>query len=110
MVVCPASVWTGGGRRLRRFRLCRLAFLSDHHLVKKEWNPRIIYTTNSGFGPVGEWADKPSFDMIAQSFAGILVKQGGGPTKGDPERGLVDWTFSDEVGVRFSQRSCMGRF
>ena len=59
-------------------------------------NPGLIYCTNSGFGPKGEWAEKPSFDGIAQAFSGAMVHQGGGPTQGTPS--LVSWAFSDEVG------------
>ena len=48
----------------------------------RRWNPGVIYTSNSGFGPAGEWAEKPSFDGIAQAFSGAMVEAGGGPTQG----------------------------
>merc|ERR1719161_1150423 len=81
------------------FRVGELARQGVSYERCKEWNPRVIYTTNSGFGHLGEWADKPSFDGIAQAFAGINIEQGSGATKGNPERGLVGWAFSDEVGA-----------
>merc|ERR1719487_1830872 len=64
--------------------------------VVKEWNPRIIYVSNSGFGPTGEWAERASFDGMAQSFTGITTVQGGGPSH---EPRLVEWAFSDVVGA-----------
>ena len=78
------------------FRSGALARMGLPYERCREWNPRIIYTANSGFGPKGEWAEKPSFDGIAQAFSGAMVHQGGGPTQGTPS--LVSWAFSDEVG------------
>jgi crotonobetainyl-CoA:carnitine CoA-transferase CaiB-like acyl-CoA transferase len=66
------------------------------------WNPQLIYTSNSGWGPVGEHAERPSFDGIAQAYAGCAVEQGGGPTNGTPQ--LVGWAFTDEIGaLNYSQ-------
>ena len=45
----------------------------------KEWNPNIIYASNGGFGPKGDWAFRGSFDAVAQGFSGWMVSQGGGP-------------------------------
>jgi crotonobetainyl-CoA:carnitine CoA-transferase CaiB-like acyl-CoA transferase len=42
-------------------------------------NPRLIYATNSGFGPKGPWRERGSFDVVAQGMGGIMVAQGGGP-------------------------------
>ena len=61
-----------------------------------EINPALIYASNSGFGDRGEWAQRPSFDAIAQSFAGAATAMGGGPSH---EPRLIEWTFSDEVGA-----------
>ena len=36
----------------------------------KKINDKIIFCSNSGFGPVGEWAKRPSFDLAAQAFTG----------------------------------------
>ena len=43
-------------------------------------NPSLIYASNSGFGPEGEWAPRPSYDGMAQAFAGVLLSNGGGPS------------------------------
>ncbi|MBI2761297.1 MAG: CoA transferase [Chloroflexi bacterium] len=45
----------------------------------REVNPRLIYATNSGFGPKGPWRERGSFDIVAQGMGGIMVAQGGGP-------------------------------
>lgn len=47
--------------------------------VLKEINPRLIYATNSGFGPKGAWRDRGSFDVVAQGMGGLMIAQGGGP-------------------------------
>lgn len=39
--------------------------------VVKAWNPNIIYASNSGFGPTGEWSTRPSYDGMAQAFTGV---------------------------------------
>ncbi|CAG1770779.1 partial Acetyl-CoA:oxalate CoA-transferase, partial [uncultured bacterium] len=47
-------------------------------------NPRIVYTSISGFGQVGPWADRPGFDLIAQGMAGVMSvtgAPGGDPVK-----------------------------
>mmetsp|Transcript_113774 Transcript_113774/g.332305 ORF Transcript_113774/g.332305 Transcript_113774/m.332305 type:complete len:455 (-) Transcript_113774:107-1471(-) len=62
----------------------------------KEWNPNIIYASNSGYGPVGAWAMRPSYDAVAQGFAGSMNKQGGGPSHEPKE---IQFAFSDEVGA-----------
>ncbi len=45
----------------------------------KQVNPKLIYATNSGFGPEGEWAQRGSFDVVAQGMSGAMVSQAGGP-------------------------------
>ena len=50
----------------------------------KQWNPAIIYATNSGFGAEGEWAERGSFDLMCQAFSGATVSQGGGPSHVSP--------------------------
>jgi formyl-CoA transferase/CoA:oxalate CoA-transferase len=43
-------------------------------------NPRIIYSSVTGFGSEGPYRDRPGFDPLAQAMAGIMTLQGfGGP-------------------------------
>jgi formyl-CoA transferase len=44
-------------------------------------NPRLVYTSISGFGQTGPWADRPGFDLMAQAMSGIMSVTGypGGP-------------------------------
>ena len=58
-------------------------------------NPRLIYATNSGFGPEGEWAKRGSFDVVAQGMSGAMVALGGGPG----ERPITaPWGLADQTG------------
>ena len=60
-------------------------------------NPRLIYTSISGFGQTGPNADRPGFDLIAQGMSGIMSVTGapdGAPVKcgvpiADLEVGLI---------------------
>jgi crotonobetainyl-CoA:carnitine CoA-transferase CaiB-like acyl-CoA transferase len=47
----------------------------------KDINPRLIYTSISGFGQTGPWADRPGFDLMAQAMSGVMSVTGypGGP-------------------------------
>ena len=49
--------------------------------VLKDINPRLIYTSISGFGQTGPWADRPGFDLMAQAMSGVMSVTGypGGP-------------------------------
>jgi len=78
------------------FRVGVLDRLGYSYDVVKEWNPKIIYAQNSGFGEQGEWSDRASYDGIAQAFTGVMTFMGGGPSH---EPMPVEWAFSDEVGA-----------
>lgn len=58
-------------------------------------NERLIYATNSGFGPEGEWRDRGSFDHVSQGMSGAMIAQGGGP---GAEPMSVTWGLADQVG------------
>jgi crotonobetainyl-CoA:carnitine CoA-transferase CaiB-like acyl-CoA transferase len=47
----------------------------------KHINPRLVYTSISGFGQTGPWADRPGFDLMAQAMSGVMSVTGypGGP-------------------------------
>ena len=64
----------------------------------KAWNPRIIMVGNSGFGPTGEWAERASFDGMAQSFTGITTVQGGGPSCGVETRSTLASLYDSPSG------------
>jgi formyl-CoA transferase len=44
-------------------------------------NPKLVYTSISGFGQTGPWADRPGFDLMAQAMSGVMSVTGyaGGP-------------------------------
>ena len=58
-------------------------------------NPRIVYASQSGFGPRGFWAEKPAFDPLAVGMSGAMVSQGGGPGKPPV---LINWGIADQTG------------
>ena len=66
--------------------------------VCKQWNPQLLYCSNSGFGPTGEWSPRPSYDGMAQAISGALSFNGGGPSHAPRP---LPWTFSDVVGGNY---------
>ncbi len=61
----------------------------------KAVNPKLIYATNSGFGPEGEWSTRGSFDIVSQGMSGAMVAQAGGP--GNTPYNSA-WGLADQVG------------
>jgi crotonobetainyl-CoA:carnitine CoA-transferase CaiB-like acyl-CoA transferase len=61
----------------------------------RELNPRLIYATNSGFGPNGPWRERGSFDVVAQGMSGAMVAAGGGPNNVPVSS---PWGLADQVG------------
>ncbi len=39
-------------------------------------NPKLVYTSISGFGQTGPWADRPGFDLMAQAMSGVMSVTG----------------------------------
>ena len=44
--------------------------------VLKDVNPHLVYTSISGFGQTGPWADRPGFDLMAQAMSGVMSVTG----------------------------------
>jgi len=42
----------------------------------REINPKLVYTSISGFGQNGPWADRPGFDLMAQAMSGVMSVTG----------------------------------
>ncbi len=47
----------------------------DYETVSKI-NPRLVYTSISGFGQTGPWASRPGFDLMAQAMSGVMSVTG----------------------------------
>ena len=57
-------------------------------------NPKIVYTSISGFGHTGPYRERPAFDLIAQAMGGVMAMtgpRGGTPYKVGPGIGDI-WT------------------
>jgi len=57
-------------------------------------NPKIVYTSISGFGQTGPYRERPAFDLIAQAMGGVMAMtgpKGGAPYKVGPGIGDI-WT------------------
>ena len=55
-------------------------------------NPKIVYTSISGFGHTGPYRERPAFDLIAQAMGGIMAMtgpKGGSPYKVGPGIGDI---------------------
>jgi crotonobetainyl-CoA:carnitine CoA-transferase CaiB-like acyl-CoA transferase len=44
--------------------------------VLKDVNPKLVYTSISGFGQTGPWSDRPGFDLMAQAMSGVMSVTG----------------------------------
>ncbi len=65
----------------------RPGILSDMGFGPRELerlNPRLIHASINGYGTVGPYADRPSFDFIAQAMSGFMSVNG--PPDGEPQR------------------------
>ena len=48
-------------------------------------NPSLIVLSCSGFGAVGEWAERPANDLVLQAFSGLTVAEGKRRDDGTPD-------------------------
>jgi crotonobetainyl-CoA:carnitine CoA-transferase CaiB-like acyl-CoA transferase len=54
--------------------------LGVDHATLRAINPRLVYCSVTAFGSTGPYTDRPGFDPLLQSMAGIMTLQGfGGP-------------------------------
>lgn len=61
----------------------------------KAVNSKIIYASNTGFGPKGDWSTRGSFDVVAQGMSGAMIGVGGGPGNVPV---AMPWGLADQVG------------
>jgi formyl-CoA transferase len=61
---------------IENYRPGALKRLGLGYEVLKEINPRLVYTSISGFGQTGPWADRPGFDLMAQAMTGVMSVTG----------------------------------
>lgn len=61
---------------IENYRPGALRRLGLGYEVLKEINPRLVYTSISGFGQTGPWADRPGFDLMAQAMSGVMSVTG----------------------------------
>src|SRR4029450_6954247 len=69
---------------VENFRPGTMANLGFDYEVVRTLNPRIIYSSISGFGQTGPYADRGGYDLIAQGMSGIMSatgRDGGAPVK-----------------------------
>ncbi|HYF44029.1 MAG TPA: CoA transferase [Ramlibacter sp.] len=61
---------------IENYRPGALRRLGLGYEVLREVNPRLVYTSISGFGQTGPWADRPGFDLMAQAMSGVMSVTG----------------------------------
>ena len=76
---------------VQNFRQGVAARLGMGYETLNSYNPRLVYATATGYGPVGPDSAKPSFDYAGQARAGVMANIGelGMPPVGGP-LGLAD--------------------
>ncbi|MFC1532165.1 CaiB/BaiF CoA transferase family protein [Thermodesulfobacteriota bacterium] len=74
---------------------------ADYDTIKSI-NPKIISCSITGYGPSGPYAAGPSYDIIAQGMAGLLLQtgeEGGPPIKPAPALGDISAALFGAIGV-----------
>jgi CoA:oxalate CoA-transferase len=65
-------------------------------------NPRLIYTSISGFGQDGPYRHKPAFDVVAQALSGMMSitgEPGGGPCRVGASIGDIGASLFATIGI-----------
>ncbi len=79
-------------------------------------NPRLVYTSISGFGHTGPYRERPSFDLVAQAMGGVMAMtgpKGGPPYKVGPGIGDI-WAstiaaYTTMVALHWAKRTGQGQ-
>ena len=77
-LICGADVL------VENFRPGVLAAMGFDQARLDALNPRLVVTRITGYGSTGPYADRPSFDFIAQAMSGLMATSG--VPDGDPMR------------------------
>ena len=72
---------------IQNFRPGVMEKIGLHYGAVKEWNPRLVYASITGYGTEGPWRDKPGQDLLAQAMSG-LAWLSGDATQGPVPMGL----------------------
>jgi CoA:oxalate CoA-transferase len=56
---------------IQNFRPGVMEKIGLHYDAVKEWNPRLVYASITGYGSEGPWRDKPGQDLLAQAISGL---------------------------------------
>ncbi len=78
------------------FRTGVMARLGLDYESLRKVEPQVITGSASGFGAVGPYTGRPSFDSIGQAMGGLMSVQGGGPD--EPPMDLMGG-LADQVGA-----------
>jgi crotonobetainyl-CoA:carnitine CoA-transferase CaiB-like acyl-CoA transferase len=72
---------------IQNFRPGVMEKIGLHYGAVKDWNPRLVYGSITGYGKEGPWRDKPGQDLLAQAMSG-LAWLSGDATQGPVPMGL----------------------
>lgn len=72
---------------IQNFRPGVMEKIGMHYDAVKDWNPKLVYASITGYGQTGPWRDKPGQDLLAQSISG-LAWLSGDATQGPVPMGL----------------------
>ncbi|HHY86475.1 MAG TPA: CoA transferase [Verrucomicrobia bacterium] len=72
---------------IQNFRPGVMEKIGLHYAAVKEWNPRLVYASITGYGVEGPWRDKPGQDLLVQALSG-LTWLSGDATQGPVPMGL----------------------